>query len=124
MSKQTEQALIQLAESLLITAFISALLTAAAAIPTNGVLNWRLIGFMFGLSFLFSLGHGISAYFKTQPSAQLVDLGVAIEAFVSVVESRFTAIPLQGTSSPAQTAKVVIAPLNNVTQPGNKDQTL
>lgn len=124
MSKQTEQALIQLAESLLITSFISALLSAAAAIPANGALNWRLVSFMFGLAFLFSLAHGIAAYFKTQPDAQLVDLGVAIEAFTAAIEQRFTAIPLQGNSSPAQPAKVVIAPLNSVTQPGNKDQVL
>jgi len=124
MSKQAEQAILQLAESLLITAFISALLSAAAAIPTNGALDWRIIGFMFGLAFLYSLGHGIAAYFKTQPSAQFVDLGVAIEAFTSAIENRFTAIPLQGNSTQATQPRVVIAPLSAAQQPGNKDQVL
>jgi hypothetical protein len=96
MSQQTEQALLQLIESLLITALITGIISASAAIATNGSINWQLVGFLFGTSFLFSLGHGVAAYFKTVPDSQEAQLGVVIDALITALEKRYP--PLQGGS--------------------------
>lgn len=105
MTQQAKQALIQLIESLLIMALISGIISASAAISTSGKLDWQLIGWLFGASFLFSLGHGIAAYFKTLPSSQEAQLGIAIDALITALEKRFpaTQAPLQGgAATPSQ----------------------
>lgn len=112
MSQQAKQALLQLVESLLITALITGIISASAAISTSGTLDWQLIGWLFGASFLFSLAHGIAAYFKSIPGSQEQQLGVAIDALIAALEKRFplaqptqpttTATPLQGVASPQE----------------------
>ena len=96
MSKSAEQALLQLAESLLITALISGMIGASAAISDGGTINWQLVGFLFGTSFLFSLGHSIAAYFKAIPNSQEAQLGIAVDALLTALEKRYP--PLQGGS--------------------------
>lgn len=100
MSKQAEQALLQLVESLLITALIAGIISASAAISAGGALDWQLIGWSFGTCFIFSLGHGIAAYFKTVPSSQEAQLGPAIDALITALEKRYP--PLQGGSQGTQ----------------------
>jgi|SRR6266568_260635 len=100
MSKQTEQALLQLVESLLITALITGIIGASAAISAGGWINWQLVGFLFGTSFLFSLGHGVAAYFKVASNSQEVQLGIAVDALITALEKRYP--PLQGVSTPQE----------------------
>lgn len=101
MGKQTEQALLQLVESLLITALITGIISASAAIAADGSINWQLVGFLFGTSFIFSLGHGIAAYFKSVPSSQEAQLGAVVDALIAALEKRYP--PLQGSSQQDQT---------------------
>lgn len=101
MSQQAKQALIQLIESLLITALIAGIISASAAISTHGTLDWQLIGWLFATSFLYSLGHGIAAYFKTIPGSQEAQLGMAIDALITALEKRYPT-PLQGGSAPQE----------------------
>ena len=103
MGKQAEQAFLQLAESLLITALITGVVGASAAIAADGSINWQLVGFLFGTSFIFSLGHGVAAYFKTVPNSQEAQLGIAVDALLTALEKRYP--PLQGVGSDQQDTK-------------------
>lgn len=95
MTPQARRALLQLLESLFITSLISGLLTATDVIDTNGKLNWSFIALVTVISFVFSLAHGVAAYFKTQPDQQEQLVGAAVDAFIAALEKRYGTATLQ-----------------------------
>lgn len=63
MNTQTQRALIQLVESLVISAAVSALISIDPLLTGTNA-NWRVIGVTFGAAFVIALAHGVVAYFK------------------------------------------------------------
>ncbi len=89
MSSKTQQALIQLLESMAITALIAGLFSIGTILAGNGPIDWRQVGIAFGLAVAFSLAHSLATYFK---ASNQVELGTAIEAVIDAIEQRFGAL--------------------------------
>ena len=97
LSSAQRQALIQLVESMIITAFIAGLLSIAPLIETDGPLDWGKIGLFFLFAVLFSLAHSAVAYFKTTN----MEFGTVLEQVVNALEKRYSTPPLQGVQNSA-----------------------
>jgi hypothetical protein len=85
MKTPTQQALIQLVESILLSASIAGLVSVEPIIAGTGPIDWRVVLTTFGLATAFSIAHSVAAYFKpAQPN-----LGAALSAIVDELEKRY-----------------------------------
>jgi hypothetical protein len=85
MKTPTQQALIQLIESILLSASIAGLVSVEPLIAGTGPVDWHVVLTTFGLATAFSIAHSVAAYFKpSQP-----DLGAALSAIVDELEKRY-----------------------------------
>lgn len=95
MNTPTQKALIQFAESIVITAFIAGIASISNLLIGNGQINWTQAGITFGFAVVFSLAHSISAYLKAIPAAQnqpdLSGLGTVLDAFLTSLQQRLDA---------------------------------
>lgn len=119
----TRRAVIQTTESLLISASVAGCFAVAPLIESTGPINWYQITLAFLLAVLWSLAHGVVAYFK--PYNQQVSI---IETVLDAVERRIQ--PIMPTSqSPlvvihAQTPQVATTtPVATSTAQTDKDTT-
>jgi hypothetical protein len=80
MSSAQQQAsiagLLQLLESLIITALIAGIVAASSTLSDNGRIDWQVTGGAFAIAFLFSLAHGFATYLKMLPAPPLQGGGV------------------------------------------------
>lgn len=117
----TQKALIQFAESILITALIAGIASLSNLFVGNGQINWTQATITFAFAVLFSLAHSVSAYLKAIPAQQsqpdYSSLGTVLDAFVSNLEQHLSAVvaksaqPAQpqvqsATQAPAQPAQI------------------
>jgi hypothetical protein len=91
----------QTKESFVITALLTAFASAGAAAINSGNIDWSMIGFLFTVCLIYSIAHGIVAYFKPTPEQQN-DLKQAVERLISAIE-RLQPPPLQGGGSERDT---------------------
>ena len=105
MNTPTQKALIQFAESIIITAFIAGVASLSNVLIGNGQINWQQASITFGFAVLFSLAHSISAYLKAIPAAQnqpdFSALGNVLDTFLVTLEQRLNAVKV-----PAQPQKL------------------
>ena len=123
MTKYTpaQRALLQLLESLLISAIIAGLFSASTLIMANGPIDWNRVAYTFGLAAVISVGHSLTAYFR--PSD--VPLSEVIDGLVQAVEKRYQTQPIPGIQGPlvvvhpsgATTVSTPPTPLPEDTQP-------
>lgn len=80
-----QRALLQLVESMLISASVAGLLSVGPLFAGDGTLDWSKIDYVFLFAFAVSLAHSIVAYFKPiQPVAAM-----SAEAIVDAIERRY-----------------------------------
>lgn len=95
MNTPTQKALIQFAESIVITALIAGIASLSNLFVGDGQINWYQAGITFGFAVLFSLAHSISAYLKAIPAAQdqpdLSGLGTILDSFLTNLQQRLDA---------------------------------
>lgn len=98
MTKYTppQRALLQLLESLFITAIIAGLFSASTLITTDGPIDWHQVLYAFSLAVAFSIAHGLVAYFK--PSD--LTLSEVIDAMYQALERRYQTQPLGAIQGP------------------------
>jgi hypothetical protein len=90
MKQATTAALIQLLESMIITAIIAGIVAASSTLSDNGKINWTITGGAFGLAFLFSLAHSFAAYVKMLPapnSVSMDQLGSVLDGFITKLQT-------------------------------------
>ncbi len=87
-----QRALVQLIESMIITAIIAGFFSIAPLIESDGPLDWGKIGLFFLFAVIFSLAHSAVAYFK----ATNLEVGTVLEQVVNALEKRYSVPPLQG----------------------------
>ena len=97
LSSAQQRALIQLIESMIITAIIAGIFSIAPLIESDGPLDWGKIGLFFLFAVIFSLAHSAVAYFKTTN----LELGTVLEQVVNALGQRYRATPLQGAQNSA-----------------------
>lgn len=80
-----QRALVQLAESILITGFVAGCVAILPLLTGANNIDWPHVGFVFLFALLISLAHGAIAYLKPgQP-----DLSVALESIIDALEARY-----------------------------------
>jgi hypothetical protein len=127
MNTPTQKALIQFAESIIITAFIAGVASLSNVLIGNGQINWQQASITFGFAVLFSLAHSISAYLKAIPAQQnqpdLSGLGTVLDAFLANLEQRFNTVkaPAAVTSATVQPPATTAAPVAQPSQPAQID---
>jgi hypothetical protein len=93
----SQKALIQLAESMAITALIAGIASIGNLLIGNGQINWAQVGISFALAIVFSLGHSLSAYLKAIPAQQpsqgqvqpdYSELGNILDTFLNDLQQR------------------------------------
>src|SRR5512142_266463 len=91
----TQKALIQFAESILITALIAGIASLSNLFVGNGQINWTQATITFAFAVLFSLAHSVSAYLKAIPAQQsqpdYSNLGTVLDAFLTSLQQRLDA---------------------------------
>lgn len=104
MKQATNAALIQLVESIIITAIIAGIVAASSTLTNGGAIDWQITGGVFALAFLFSLAHSLTAYIKTLPAPNNVsmdDLGTVLDDFVTRIEKSLQASMPQKAAGPS-----------------------
>lgn len=92
------QAILAMAESLIISAIIAALVTASQYLSANQQVNLPALLWMAGVAAGISLGHGVAAFFIAKGQQPL---GQVLDAFIDQIQAR---LPQQ--SNTAQPPKV------------------
>jgi hypothetical protein len=95
MNTPTQKALIQLAESLVITALIAALIAIGPVLLATGPIDWTHALLAFVIAFVFSVAHGGAAYLK----AYNVPLATVLDADISAVEQKIEPLAVQTTTT-------------------------
>jgi hypothetical protein len=80
-----ERALLKTLQSLLITAIVVGLITAATYLNGSGPINWRYLTFTVIIAIIFSFAHGIAKLITANGDEPL---GAAIEAVTEAVEKK------------------------------------
>lgn len=124
MTSPTQKALLQFAESMIITALIAGIASISNLLIGNGQINWTQAGITFGFAVVFSLAHSLSAYLKAIPAAQQGQpdysaLGTVLDTFLNNLEQRLNAV-----KAPAQPQKLNPAGTPVMDIPANSSNVL
>jgi hypothetical protein len=134
----TQKALIQLGESMAITALIAGIASLNNVLVGTGSINWNQTAINFGLAVMFSLAHSLSAYLKAvaakkaeqeqqsgqaQAQIDLSPLSAVLDAFINNLEQRFNTVkaPAAVTSATVQPPATTAAPVAQPSQPAQID---
>lgn len=83
-----QRALIQLVESLLISALVAGIAAITPMLAGSGAIDWQQTANIFFLAVIFSIAHGVVAYFKTSNA----DLANALETIIDLLEKRMSSV--------------------------------